>query len=362
MLTGHVAEWGELLNVLQHRRGLTVVCADPWSGSSPLLAGALAESGGAHVLADARRCTDALDLAMTIADSAVASLTPDAYGWWVGDAPPNSAAGLRVWRSLSLQGVDLDGIRLGEGRGPDRLLEAVELVAALADGPGTLAIDHLGVMLANTRGAAGREILSLLRTGRQRHPELDLILVDQPTGVVSDALGDSRHPLYHAGERLRITRPTPDRFISDLMITRPMVQEPVPMLRAAAEIAAGVPALIWRIVDHAPAEGEHTARAVAGWQALRDATAPSVRQEWDLLRRVHPAAMSLVSAISLGLPPHSIPAASKSVDDGLNRLRDVRLAWQPEPRRWAIADPLLAAYARQYAPAWATRRSAYGRS
>jgi hypothetical protein len=27
--------------------------------------------------------------------------------------------------------------------------------------------------------------------------------------------------------------------------------------------------------------------------------------------------------------PHSIPAASKTVDDGLNRLRDVGVAWQP---------------------------------
>jgi hypothetical protein len=86
---------------------------------------------------------------------------------------------------------------------------------------------------------------------------------------------------------------------------------------------------------------------------------PSVAQEWDLLRRVHPSATTLVAAISLGLPPHGIPAASKTVADGLNRLRDVGAAWQPEPRRWAVSNPLLAAFARQHAPPWAKRRRSY---
>ncbi len=133
------------------------------------------------------------------------------------------------------------------------------------------------------------------------------------------------------------------------------------MLRTAAELAAGVPALIWRTVDIAPRTGKHAVRATAGWQRLREMTSPSVGQPWDLLRRVHPSAQTLVAAISLGLAPHSIPAASKTAADGLNRLRDVGVAWQPESRRWAIADPLLAAFARQHAPPWVKRRRAYAR-
>ncbi len=50
---------------------------------------------------------------------------------------------------------------------------------------------------------------------------------------------------------------------------------------------------------------------------------------------------TIVSAVSLDLKPHSLPLASKTVDDALNRLRDVGLAWQPAERSWAIADPLL---------------------
>ncbi len=104
------------------------------------------------------------------------------------------------------------------------------------------------------------------------------------------------------------------------------------MLRAAADLAAGVPSLTWDIVAQAGREGDVAARAVEGWQRIRRANATSVRQQWDELRRLHPAAQALVAAISLGIRPHGIPAASKTVDDGLNRLRDVGVAWQPEDR------------------------------
>jgi hypothetical protein len=144
LLTGHVAEWGELLGVLLERRGLTVIVADPLSGTSALLAAALTEYAQPHVLVDARRCADALDLAMAIADGAVAALAPEASAWWSGTAPPRSTAGLRVWRSLTERGVDVDDLRHGGGRSSQRLGEALDLTAVLATGPVILAIDHLG--------------------------------------------------------------------------------------------------------------------------------------------------------------------------------------------------------------------------
>ena len=147
-------------------------------------------------------------------------------------------------------------------------------------------------------------------------------------------------------------------MIQDLAITKPMVRTPIALLRAAVDLAAGVPSLTWEIVAQAGHEGDAAARAVEGWQRIRRANATSVRQQWDELRRLHPAAQALVAAISLGIRPHGIPAASKTVDDGLNRLRDVGVAWQPEDRTWAIADPLLASFAREHAPPWAQRRRA----
>jgi len=361
LLTGHVAEWGELLSLLEERRGLTVIVADPLSGTSSLLAAALDESSPRSVRVDARRCADSLDLAMAIADGAIAALAPDANAWWMGAAPPNSTAGLRVSRALNEQGLDPKALRSGEGGGVQRLREALELTATLAQGPAVLAIDHLGNMLANLRGAAGREILGVLRAARQQTSDLDLVLVDQPQGPISEALSDAQHPMYRAGERLRVRRPTPSRIVEDLAITKPLVKTPVALLRAAAELAAGVPALTWQVISMAPDDGENPARAVAGWETLRRATAASVGREWDLLRRVHPAAQTLVAAISLGLKPHSVPSASKTVDDGLHRLREVGLAWQPAQRTWAISDPLLSAYAREHAQPWALRRRAYAR-
>ena len=361
LLTGHVAEWDELLLLLEERRGLTVIVADPLSGTSQLLAEALEHNTQPSVLVDARRCANPLDLAMAIADGAIASLAPNATAWWMGAAPPNSTAGLRVSRVLSKHGIDPQLLRAGEGQQGSRLLEALALTTALADRPVTLAIDHLGYMLANLRDSAGREILGALRATRQQTSNLELLLVDHPDGPISQALSDQQHPLYRAGERLRIRRPTPSRIVEDLAITRPLVKAPAALLRAAAELAAGVPALTWQTVAMAPSDGENPARALSGWETLRRATAVSVRREWDLLRRVHPAAQTIVGAISFGLRPHNAPAASKTVDDALNRLRDVGMAWQPAERTWAIADPLLSAYARDHPQPWALRRRSFAR-
>jgi hypothetical protein len=361
LLTGHVAEWGELLSVLEERRGLTVIVADPLSGTSVLLAAALEHNTPPSVLVDARRCANSLDLAMAIADGAITELSPEASAWWMGAAPPSSTAGLGVSRLLSKHRIDPQALRSGEGQDVSTLREALQLITALTEGPITIAIDHLGYMLANLRGTTGREILGELRAARQQTSSLDLVLVDHPDGPISLALSDQQHPLYRAGERLRIRRPTPTRIVEDLAITKPLVKTPVPLLRAAAELAAGVPALTWQAIAMAPNDGENPARALSGWEALRRATAVSVRREWDLLRRVHPAAQTIVGAISLGLKPHNAPAASKTIDDGLNRLRDVGMAWQPAERTWAIADPLLSAYARENPQPWALRRRSFAR-
>jgi len=362
LLTGRVSEWGEVLELLSERHGLTVIVSDPWSGTSALLEDAVHEVGSPAILVDARRCSDALDLAMAIADGAVETFDAEASAWWLGAAPPNSTAGLRLSRSLSEQGVDLDDLRHGSGLGDQRLRDAIELLVALASEPAKLVIDHLGRMLSAMRASESRVILDVLRAALQQHRELDLIVVDHPGGPVATALPDEDHPLYRAGRSLRFRRPTPERIVGDLIITKPMVDVQVELLRAAAELAAGVLELTWKAIDLAPRTGSDPAsRALAGWNALRDASEGSVRREWDLLRRVHPSAQSVVAAMSLGLKPHSVPAASKSVSDALNRLRDVGLVWQPEQRAWLLADPLLGAWARRNAPPWMTRRSGYAR-
>lgn len=362
LLTGRVSEWGELRELLSERHGLTVIVSDPWSGTSALLEEATRDVATPAILVDARRCGDALDLAMAIADNTVATLDADASAWWLGAAPPNSTAGLRLWRSLSEKGVDLNDLRHGNGRGDQRLREAVELLVVLAGEPPKLVIDHLGRMLATMRASEAREILDVLRALSQSHGELDLILVDHPGGPIATAVPDADHPLYLAGRLVRVRRPSAERIVGDLAITKPLVDVQVELLRAAANLAAGVPELTWKTVDLAPRSGvDPESRALAGWNALREASEGSVRREWDLLRRVHPSAQAVVAAISLGLKPHSVPAASKSVNDALNRLRDVGLAWQPEERAWVLADPLLGAWARRNAPPWMTRRSSYAR-
>src|ERR1700691_6433580 len=99
VLTGRLAEYQELLDVLDQRPGLTVISSDPWSGTSALLAAAPDELSGTHILVDARSCSDNRDLAMAVADTAIAALAPEAAAWWTQAAPPASAAGLRLART-----------------------------------------------------------------------------------------------------------------------------------------------------------------------------------------------------------------------------------------------------------------------
>jgi hypothetical protein len=359
VLTGRIAEYQELLDVLDQRPGLTVISSDPWSGTSALLAAAIDELHGTRVLVDARSCSDGRDLALAIADAAIAQLAPDAAAWWAQAAPPASAAGLRLSRTLHQSGINLEDLRLKAGAetGQHHLADAIELLLALADDDALLAIDHLGLMLSSLSDHETRELLGNLRAARQRHPHLDLVLVEHPDGPSSKALDDRGHPLYHAGQLIRIRRAKPSRFTDDLTITRPWTKAPVELVGAAADLAAGVPALTWRIVDLAPARGEDDqTRALAGWRHLRAMTASLTAREWDLLRRIHPSAQPVVAAISVGLRPHAITANPKSVNDALARLRELGLAWQPQPRKWALADPLLAAWTRDHKPPWARRR------
>lgn len=359
VLTGRIAEYQELLDVLDQRPGLTVISGDPWSGTSALLAAAIDELRGTRILVDARSCSDSRDLTMAIADTAIAVLAPEAAAWWTQAAPPASAAGLRLARTLQRIGIDPEALRSKAGTETDehQLSHAIELLLALTDGDTLLAIDHFGLMLSSLSDRETRKLLGDLRAVRQRHPQLDVVLVEHPDGPASKALEDHGHPLYRAGQLLRIRRPKPSRFVGDLAITRPWTGARVELIGAAAELASGVPALTWRTLDLAPSRGQdEQTRALAGWRRLREITASLTAREWDLLRRAHSSAQPVVAAISVGLGPHAVAANPKSVNDALARLRELGLAWQPQSRTWALADPLLAAWVRDHAPPWVRRR------
>ena len=357
LLTGRVVEYGELLDSLAERPGLLVLTADPWSGTSALLRSGLDQLNEAAMIVDARRCRDALDLAIAIADRSIGALASDAEAWWTGSGPPSDAAALRLSRALGANRLDVEDLRTGAGEGTRRLRESIALLAVLSP-DALLAIDHLGPLLSALSVQHRLELLGTLRASRQEHPGVDLVLVEYPEGPVSAALGDERHPLYRAGARLRIRRASPLRFVSDLAITRPWTDVPVDLIGAAAELAGGVPALAWAIMSLAPTGGDsQPARALEGWLRLRRLTAPTTAHQWELLRRVHPLAQPITAAMSVGVRPHAIGANSKSVNEGLKRMRELGLAWRAEARSWTLADPLLAAWVRDHPPPWARRRS-----
>lgn len=352
-LTGRLAEYQELLDLLTERPGLLVVASDPLSGASGLLSVATESLDGAFVKCDARACADAVDLAMTIADTAVEALAPDAVAWWTGSGPAASAAGLRLSRAAG--GLDLQDLREGTGPGSRLLADSLDLLASL-NADATLVIDHLGPMLSVLSDDDARTLLGALRAAHQRHPGLDLVLVEHSDGVMSRALGRSDHPMFHAGRALRIRRPSPSQFIADLAVIRAWTGARVELLGGAAELTSGVPELTWRVVELASDDAE----VFSGWQRLRRATAVSTERQWDLLRRVHSQAQPVVAAMAAGLGPHSVTANAKSITDALHRLRGLGVIWQPERRHWSIADPLLRSWVREHPPPWVRRRRHLG--
>lgn len=352
-----MAEYGELTIRLAEHPDLLVIESDPFSGTSALLALALEDLDQPALTVDARTAGSALDLAMAIATEAISRLAPRAASWWNG-ASVVDTAGLWLSHALSSRGIDLGQLRAGTGSGLERLRHALELAAELCGGSGLLAIDHVDDLLERLSVPAALALLGVLRAEHQRGGSVAQLLVGRVEGRVASALHNPSHPLYRAGDILPVRRPKPQRFIDDLAIGRAWTTADTEVIGTAANLAAGAPAYVWRIVDGASAQaGEHRDRALVAWRALRETAEPSTAQQFRLLGSVHRAAPTVVCAIAGGIGPYELPLNPKSVNDALTRMRARGQVFSPERGRWAVSDPLLAAWARDHAPVWVRRRA-----
>jgi hypothetical protein len=360
-LTGRLSEHTSLKNRFAQHSGLTVIAADPWSGTSALL-GVLEQDDPRIVLVDARRAQDTLDLATVIADAAIAKLSPDFHNAWLSADLHDSPSGRALFRRVGVRDIDLDELHRGSGPPLARLRDAFAVVAADAPDGAIIVIDHFGAMLAAQSAKERRELTAELRSIRQAQPTLDFVFVEH-TGVepLSGALRDPGHPLYQSGQRVRIRRADPRELAGDLVVTRGWTSVDADLLRASAELAAGVPALTWRVVELAAgaSSDDPQQQALAGWRKLQHLTEPANAHQWDLLRRLHPSAQHVLAVLSFDLPPYTtVPAAKKTVNDALGRLRETGAVWQPQPRTWAITDPLFAPWVREHVPPWVLHQSA----
>lgn len=357
-LTSQLGAWQELLRVVDERTGLTVIAADPWSGTTGLLEELRREARGPVLLVDARRCSDAAELGMAIADEAVRTFALDATESWMRPAAPDADSAYRVRRQLMADGLDVDQLRTGVGDPLSILHGGLDAAASLASTVApVVVIDHLGQLLAGLRGVDARAILETLRAAWQARTGTCLILVDFAGGQIEAALGDREHPLFHAGRRLRIQRAQPSAFAESLIISKPVLRVEPTLLRESAALAAGIPALTWQIFDLAREidAGDPATRAFGAWQRLRADRAPLIAREWDVLRAVHRSAQAVAAAVSVNLPPYAAVTSTKSARDALIQLRAVGQAWQPAPRSWALSSPLLAAWVAEHLPPRAQR-------
>jgi hypothetical protein len=356
-LIGLMSEHRELTISLDEHPDLLVVESDPLSGTSALLAIALGDLDRPVVAVDAKIAGNSTDLAAAIATAAIARLDPGVASWWNGTSVVDSE-GLRLSRSLSLRGIDLEQLRIGGGSGSEQLRHALELVSELCNGRGLLAIDHLDDLLERLSRPMALALLGTLRAEHQRAGSVQQLLVGRVEGRLSLALHDREHPLYRAGRIVQVRRPKPRRFVDDLAIGRPWTRAPTVVIGAAAELAAGAPAYVWRMVDAADEQdGPARDRALSAWRELQDTAQPSAAQQFRLLGSVHRAAPTVVCAIAQGVGPYELQLNPKSINDALTRMRARGQVFSPEKQRWAVSDPLLGAWAQGYAPIAVRRRA-----
>jgi hypothetical protein len=199
----------------------------------------------------------------------------------------------------------------------------------------------------------------VLRAEHQRAGSVQQLLVGRTDGRLASALRDPEHPLYRAGANLQLKRPRPQRFVDDLEARpREWKDALLALLGAAAELADGASAYVWRTIDTVREGRTREERtALAAWQRLRERAEPSTAQQYRLLGSVHRAAPTVVSAIANGIGPYELPLNPKSVNDALARMRARGQVFSPEKQRWAVSDPLLAAWARETTPVWVRRRA-----
>lgn len=221
-----------------------------------------------------------------------------------------------------------------------------------------LAIDHLDTLLERLAGDDAEQLLAVIRAERQRKDAAQMLLVGRTGGTLARSLGDDRRAMYHSGDVLAMRRAYPKRFVDDLALGSPWVEEPGALIGTAAELANGCPAYVWRIVDRAgPIVGEPRERALTAWRALREESSTQTGQLFEVLASAQRAAPAVVCAISSGLAPYGLPINDRSVNAALNRLRARGVLFVPEPRKWAVSDPLLAGWARDHCPSWIRRRT-----
>jgi hypothetical protein len=227
--------------------------------------------------------------------------------------------------------------------------------STVLDGPALLVIDHLDPLLERVNEPTSVEILGVLRSDRQSAGEpVEQLLIGRTDGRLAAAFDDADNPLYHAGQKLRIRRALPSQFVDDLVIGRPWVDAPTAWVGAAAELANGCPAYVWRMIDEARGRGRESDgpidAVVRSWQAMQALGEPGCAQRYQELASINPAAPLMVSAIASGVGPYALGLNSKRVHDALTRLRARGAIFAPRPRTWTISDPMLGSWARAHTP------------
>jgi hypothetical protein len=158
-----------------------------------------------------------------------------------------------------------------------------------------------------------------------------------------DLLVGSNAALFGVGTELEITDPTTSRWRELVRVHHlPVHDEDLSWLLLRTDGQAQTTAqVLWRATG-ADSGSSWAARKV--WQQLEAGSAERVRDQLALLRAVAPHAPALLGAIAVGRGPYITlhdDADPKQIKRSLDQLAYHGVIYQPQPRTWVLAEPLL---------------------
>ena len=172
--------------------------------------------------------------------------------------------------------------------------------------------------------------------GRAASEPLRVLLLTRPWH--EDKLTDSRGPFFGFGKTHKIEQPQTARW-------RKAYDDRVAPdhLSWLLERTRGLVRPTMKTLDEAVDESSTTPNVMAAWSWLELSSQQEAELAARLARGFHRFGPRLLAAIAAGQPPYAaVPGARpNAIATALRTLRDNDLIYQPAPRRWLIANPLL---------------------
>jgi hypothetical protein len=313
--------------------GVLTVVGHPGSGAEEAVQ-RIAEAerdGRSGIWLDARLYGDRETFLDALADKLLEHLLgPDAPARWrAGELPSRDALVSLGTRRAAEVGRALSDLRARS--------QSVAELLALADG---VPIGITWAHLLSDR-AMGRLLWELRASVAGSNGSATLVLSTFP--ATRQLLLGPEAPLFGVGTQLELTDPTTSRWRELVQIHHlPVRDEDLLWLLLRTDGQARATGSILSMTRQASPNSLWAAREI--WESLATSARSRVAEQLSLVRAITSHGPALLAAVATGRGPYSALrryASAKQISRALDQLAFNGLIYQPKPRLWLLAEPVL---------------------